>query len=175
MDDNLFKIIIAVLSILGTILTGIVIPYIKEKIGNEKLAKYEYWANYAVKAAEMIFAGQGMGEAKKEYVINFLDNMFNKNKVVITPEQIEVLIEAAVKIMKSEEITFSLSDNELKFALSHPKNYEIFYVVIGDDGKPKHEIWRLGYLFDFAEGEELMHNERFTLESKEYCVSAKRT
>ena len=80
-----------------------------------------------------------------------------------------------VKASKSEEIVFSLSDNELKFALSHSKNYEIFYVVIGDDGKPKHEIWRLGHLFDFDDDEELMHNDRFTIESKEYCISAKRT
>ena len=80
-----------------------------------------------------------------------------------------------VKASKSEEIIFSLSDNELKFALSHSKNYEIFYVVIGDDGKPKHEIWRLGHLFDFDDDEELMHNDRFTIESKEYCISAKRT
>ena len=78
-----------------------------------------------------------------------------------------------VKASKSEEITFSLSDNELKFALSHPRNYEIFYVVIGENGKPKHEIWRLGYLFDFSEGEELMRNDRFTIESKEYCITAK--
>ena len=106
MDENLFEIILGVIALLGAILTGIVIPYIKEKIGNEKLAKYEYWVNYAVKAAEMIFVEQGMGEAKKEYVVNFLDSMFNKNKVVITPEQIEVLIEAAVKTMKSNEITF---------------------------------------------------------------------
>ena len=78
-----------------------------------------------------------------------------------------------VKASKSEEITFSLSDNELKFALSHSKNYEIFYVVIGDNGKPKHEIWRLGHLFDFSEDEELMRNDRFTIESKEYCITAK--
>lgn len=106
MDEVLFKIILGVISILGTILTGIVVPYIKEKIGNEKLAKYEYWTNYAVKAAELIFVEQGMGEVKKEYVVNFLNEMFNKKKVVITPEQIEVLIEAAVQIMKSEEISF---------------------------------------------------------------------
>ena len=79
-----------------------------------------------------------------------------------------------VKASKSEEIIFSLSDNELKFALSHARNYEIFYVVIGDDGMPKHEVWRLGHLFDFSEGEELMHNDRFTLESKEYSITAKR-
>ena len=100
MDDNIFKIVLALISILGTVLTSVVIPYIKEKIGNEKLAKYEEWVTLAVQSAEMIFKGQGMGESKKEYVVNFLNEMFNKNKVVITSEQLEVLIEAAVKSMK---------------------------------------------------------------------------
>lgn len=106
MDETLFKIILGVISILGTILTGIVVPYIREKIGNEKLTRYEYWATCAVKAAEQIFFEQGMGETKKEYVVNFLNEMFNKNKVVITKEQIEILIESAVHSMKSNEITF---------------------------------------------------------------------
>ena len=78
-----------------------------------------------------------------------------------------------VKASRSEEITFTLSDNELRFALQYPKNYEIFYVVIGEDSKSNHKVWRLGHLFDFAEGEELMHNSRFTVESKEYSINAK--
>jgi hypothetical protein len=47
-----------------------------------------------------------MGETKKEYVVNFLNEMFNKNKVIIAKEQIEILIESAVHSMKSNEITF---------------------------------------------------------------------
>ena len=103
MNDDIFKIILGLISILGTVLTGIVVPYVKEKIGNEKLAKYEEWATLAVRSAEMIFSDKGMGEAKKEYVINFLNDLFNKNKVVITPQQIEILLEAAVKSMKLDE------------------------------------------------------------------------
>ena len=103
MNEYIFEIILGVIGIIGTILTGIIIPYIKEKIGNEKLAKYEAWATLAVQSAEMLFVGQGMGESKKEYVVNFLNKMFNKNKVVITPEQIEILVEAAVKTMKMNE------------------------------------------------------------------------
>lgn len=103
MNETLFQIILGVISILGTILTSIIVPYIKEKIGNEKLTKYEYWASMAVECAEMIFNEQGMGETKKEYVVNFLNQMFNKNKVVITEEQIEILVESAVKQMKLNE------------------------------------------------------------------------
>ena len=104
MKENLFKIIIALIPVLGAILTGFVIPFIKEKIGNEKLAKYAYWASMAVKCAEMIFGEKGMGQSKKESVANFLNEMFNKKKVVITREQIDILIEAAVKEMKLDEI-----------------------------------------------------------------------
>lgn len=103
MNEYVFEIVLGIIGILGTVLTGIVVPYIKEKIGNEKLAKYEEWATLAVNSAEMIFKGQGMGETKKEYVVNFLNEMFNKNKVVITPQQIEILLEAAVKAMKIDE------------------------------------------------------------------------
>lgn len=103
MNQILFKILLALISILGTILTGVVIPYVKEKIGNEKLSKYEEWATLAVQSAEMIFSEQGMGKTKKEYVVNFLNEMFNKNKIVITEEQLNILVESAVKEMKLNE------------------------------------------------------------------------
>lgn len=103
MDEKIFQIILASIPVFGAIITGFIIPFIKEKIGAEKLAKYEYWTSMAVKCAEMMFKEQGMGEAKKEYVVNFLNEMFNKNKVVITSKQIEILVEAAVKELKLSE------------------------------------------------------------------------
>ena len=103
MDEKIFQIILASIPVFGAIITGFIIPFIKEKIDAEKLAKYEYWTSMAVKCAEMVFKKQGMGEAKKEYVVNFLNEMFNKNKVVITSEQIEILVEAAVKELKLSE------------------------------------------------------------------------
>ena len=103
MNEKLFQIILALIPILGAIITGFIIPFIKEKIGAEKLAKYEYWAELAVKAAEMLWTEAGCGAEKKQYVVNFLNEMFNKNKVVITEQQIEILVESAVKQMKLEE------------------------------------------------------------------------
>ena len=103
MNNNWFNLILAIIPVLGLVITGFIIPLIKEKIGFEKLVKYEEWAIQAVQAAELIFNEKGMGKTKKEYVINFLNKMFNKKKTVITPEQIEILIESAVKTMKSNE------------------------------------------------------------------------
>lgn len=103
MDEKLFSLILAIIPVLGTIITVFIIPLIKEKIGAEKLAKYEYWADLAVKAAEMLWTETGHGEDKKQYVVEFLTNMFNKKKVVITEEQMNILIESAVKQLKMEE------------------------------------------------------------------------
>ena len=103
MDQRIFDLIIAIIPVLGVILTSIIIPYFQEQIGNEKLNKYQEWANMAVKAAEMIFTESGMGAEKKEYVVKFLTEQFNKNKVVITEEQMNILIESAVKQMKEIE------------------------------------------------------------------------
>lgn len=103
MDERLFNLILMLIPILGTIVTCFVAPFIKEKIGAERLAKYEHWTNIAVKAAEMMWVNSGCGKEKKQFVVEFLNNMFNKKKVVITEQQIEILIEAAVKQMKMEE------------------------------------------------------------------------
>ena len=103
MDDRLFQIILTVIPVLGAILTVYIIPLIKEKIGNENLAKYEYWVNIAVKAAELIWVETGHGADKKQYVIDFMNKMFNSKKTVITEEQLNALIEAAVKQLKIDE------------------------------------------------------------------------
>lgn len=103
MDEKLFNLILVVIPVLGTILTSFIIPYFKEQIGNEKLNKYQEWANMAVKAAEMLFTESGMGTEKKAYVVKFLTEQFNKNKIVITEQQLEILIESCVKQMKEIE------------------------------------------------------------------------
>ena len=103
MDDGLFQIILAVIPVLCTVLTAYIVPYIKAKIGTENLSKYEYWVNIAVKAAEMIWTETGHGADKKQYVVDFMNNMFNSKKIIITEEQINLLIESAVKNMKIEE------------------------------------------------------------------------
>ena len=103
MDKRLFEVILTLIPVLCTILTIYIIPFIKAKIGNENLAKYEYWVNIAVKAAELIWTETGHGADKKQYVVDFMNNMFNSKKIIITEEQINLLIESAVKNMKIEE------------------------------------------------------------------------
>ena len=104
MDERLFQIILALIPVLGAIITYYVIPYIQTSIGTEKLEQYKEWAALAVKCAEMLWTESGMGTEKKAYAVDFLNNLFNKNKVVITEQQIEILIEAAVQEMNNSKI-----------------------------------------------------------------------
>lgn len=103
MDQKWYDLLMAIIPVLGVILTSFIVPYIKELIGNEKLEKYEYWASMAVRAAEMMWAESGKGAEKKEYVVQFLTETFNKNKINITEEQMNLLIEAAVKQLQLDE------------------------------------------------------------------------
>lgn len=104
MDERLFQVIMTLIPVIGAIVTYFVIPYIKTLIGNEKLIQYREWADMAVKCAEMLWTESGMGADKKAYAVQFLSDMFNKNKVVITEEQLNVLIEAAVQELNSRKV-----------------------------------------------------------------------
>lgn len=78
-----------------------------------------------------------------------------------------------VKASRNEDVIFSLSDSELRFGCQNSSCYEIIYVVIGDDGKPQDKPWRLGHIFEFTDGEDLLHNDRFSIKSDSYSVVAK--
>lgn len=99
MDDNLFRIILACIPVIGAIITGFLIPYLKTKISTEKLEEVIVWVGQAVNAAEVLFDAPKSGEQKREYVINLIDKMFNSKREVITKDQIRVLLESAVKTM----------------------------------------------------------------------------
>lgn len=102
MRDDIFKIILACIPVVGAIITAYVVPFIKNKIGTEQLSNIDYWIRKAVEAAEVLFNVPKSGEQKKEYVIDFINKMFNSKKTVITEEQIEVLLEAAVKELNNK-------------------------------------------------------------------------
>jgi len=104
MNENLLNVIVLAIPVLGAIVTYFVVPFLKAKIGNENLITISKWIVYAVKAAEIIFAGEKQGVDKKEYVIDFIANFLNKKKIVITEEQLEVLIEATVKQMNDGKV-----------------------------------------------------------------------
>lgn len=101
MSEQLFNIVILLIPVIGAVITGFVVPYLKTKISATQMDEIVKWVTKSVQAAEVLFDMPKSGEEKREYVINFIDKMFNSKKEVITKDQIRVLLEAAWKQMNN--------------------------------------------------------------------------
>lgn len=103
MDGEVFvKITLSVISIVSALITAFVIPYIKNKIGIEKLDQINYYAEKAVKCAEQIFTPDEWKE-KKAYVMKFVYDICVKTlKIDISYEQLDTIVEGIVYQVKKE-------------------------------------------------------------------------
>lgn len=97
---DLTPIITAVLTLIFSLITAFLIPYIKTKVSAEQFAIIKLWVQVAVQAAEMLYVGSGRGEEKKKYVIEFL----NSKGFTLNAEEIENLIESAVLELKQSQV-----------------------------------------------------------------------
>lgn len=81
----------AIITIVSLVLTGIIIPYVRQRIGEEKSETLKKWVSIGVKAAEQIY-GSKTGQEKKEYVVSFL---LSKG-IVFNVDEVEAMIESEV-------------------------------------------------------------------------------
>lgn len=88
-------IIVAVIGVIGAILTGIVFPLIKAKVTNEQWQTITSYAVAGVQAAEIIFNAQGQGEAKFEWVADYIEQRCADHNIKIDTDTIKVVIENA--------------------------------------------------------------------------------
>lgn len=96
---DLTPIVNAVIALIAAIVTTFLIPWIKSKIDAAKLAQIVEWVGIAVRAAEQIYNESGMGEKKKQYVLDFLAS----KGFTLDPNSINAMIEAAVKELNIEQ------------------------------------------------------------------------
>lgn len=102
MDEIIFEIIKVIVMVAALFLTRYLVPRIKEKSSADKLVLAEKWAKYAVlKAQQVLWAEKG--QDRKAYVTEFLKEILIAKNIALSDEQLDVLIEAAVKQMKMEE------------------------------------------------------------------------
>lgn len=97
MNIDITQIVVAVIGLLSVIVTTVVVPLLKKKLGAEKIAELQIWVEIAVHAAEQIFSDTGMGKQKKEYVLEFL----REKGFDVDDKAIENAIEAAVYDMNN--------------------------------------------------------------------------
>ena len=97
---DITPIINAGILLIATIISVVLIPWIKSKTTAAQRQEITAWAEIGVKAAEQIYHGIGQGEKKKAYVLAFL-----KDKgLTVDEESLNNAIEAAVKQLKTEGI-----------------------------------------------------------------------
>lgn len=79
-----------------------VIPWLKSRIEQDKMAAIEKMVTQAVLYAQQVLTSKS-GAEKKAIVTDLLKEMLTAKNISITDEQLNILIEAAVKQMKMEE------------------------------------------------------------------------
>lgn len=91
------NIITAVITLLTALLTAFVIPWIKERAGAEKLAKWQQYVEIAVRAAEQLYAATD-GAEKKAYVLQYLAS----KGIKFDSATVDKMIESAVLTLHHE-------------------------------------------------------------------------
>ena len=81
-----------------TAITVFLIPWLRERYGNETLEKARGWVQIGVLAAEKLY-GAGKGDEKLAYVSNFLA----QHKIKLDVEALKALVNAEIKKMEQAE------------------------------------------------------------------------
>ena len=95
---DITSIVNAVIALLAAVVSTFLVPWIKGKVEAQKLEKIIDWVTIAVSAAEQIYNESGMGEKKKQYVLDFLED----KGLTVDINSVDAMIEAAVYGLKEK-------------------------------------------------------------------------
>lgn len=104
---NMTEIVQALITLLAALISAVVVPWIKGKVGEQNMSDFLRWVEIAVAAAEQIYT-QEDGELKKRYVLNYL---YSKG-VVVDEADVDNAIEAAVLKLHAELYKGGVPDAE---------------------------------------------------------------
>lgn len=93
----------AVIALIAAIVSAFIVPWIKSKTTAQQREDLIAWAKIAVSAAEQIYKGDGRGEEKKQYALDFL----KANGFSVDEKSVNAAIEAAVKQLNSVGVVIS--------------------------------------------------------------------
>lgn len=91
------ELVVALIGLLGIIITSVVVPLIKSKLTNSQWESIKNYALAGVQAAEIIFNAQGKGEEKLEWVTEYIENQCKAHGIKIDMDTVRVAIENAWK------------------------------------------------------------------------------
>lgn len=102
---DITPIVNAVIALLAAGVSVFLIPWIKSKTTDAQRKELLEWVKIGVAAAEQLYEGQGRGEEKKKYVLEFLASM----GFTVDEEAINAAIEAAVNLQRRHK---DMSENK---------------------------------------------------------------
>lgn len=98
--NDITWVILGVLAVLTVLATKLVIPYIKSKTSAadwailvSKAKQVTSWITTAIKAAEILFAGTGLGGQKNSYVLDFVQNLCEQYNVTFDVDTVKAEVE----------------------------------------------------------------------------------
>lgn len=100
-NDILFNILKGVIIVAVSLITGFVVPFIKDKINSINDENIKGLVMTAVEFAEQTIKDPYAGNEKKQKVLTFLQNLFYERGIKISADELNALIESAVYTMNN--------------------------------------------------------------------------
>ncbi len=94
-SEQITQIILALITLMGTVVGAFLVPYIKSKTTLQQRENVYAIIVFGVKAAQQIY-GQDTGIEKYDYVVKYIQN----KGINIDEKDLKVMIESAVKELK---------------------------------------------------------------------------
>lgn len=95
---DLTPLVEAIIALAATAITVFLIPWLRERFGNEKLEKARGWVEIAVLAAEKLY-GAGNGDAKLAYA----EKILAEHKIKLDMDTLKAMVDAEIKKMEQAE------------------------------------------------------------------------
>lgn len=102
MSEIVFEILKLIVLLAVFVVTCYLIPWIRGKIGQERLDEITKWVNAAVLMAQQVYYAK-TGAERKAIVVDLMKGILITKNISISDDQLDLLIEAAVKAMKMQE------------------------------------------------------------------------
>lgn len=102
MSEIIFEILKVVVMLAVLVLARYIIPWLKARIGSENLEMADKWVHAAVLMVQQVHNAKP-GPERKAIVVEIIREMLIRKNIDLSIEQLDMLIEAAVKTMKMEE------------------------------------------------------------------------
>ena len=97
MNIDITQIVVAVIGLLGIVITSVVYPLIKSNLTNSQWETIKNYALAGVQAAEILFNAQGKGEEKLEWVSKYIEAQCAAHGIKIDMDTVRIAIENAWK------------------------------------------------------------------------------